>query len=591
MEDRIDEGALKGSINSITIKKTELILRQMKTSICKISGKLIGTGFFCNINLEGKDTQCLITNFHVLDEQFIKINKKFAISLNDNSIYEELLINEKDILYLSGRNEYDIIIIKLKIKLNYVNYLQLDDYLFNNNSEKGYSEQSIYILHYPNGSEASVSFGYGLSYNDEYNISHKCNTQMGSSGAPILNLLTNKVIGIHKAFLPLKIYNIGTLLKYPLNILKNGNNPNIISKNSEIVSNNKMNLRLLTQKDYNEIYMRGIGIINPGNTCYINSCLQALIHCKLFIHSFFRMYNKIDVKTTPISYNFLEICISMLDIGDLINERYIDISYFRNVFYKMHSTFNNYNQNNSQDFCQVFLEDLNEELKEIKNIKFHRSFAFNPNKTKKVEDRQFNFRMNEKENSIISDLFNLQIININKCNCGYEVYSFQKFLSLSLSIPENIQIVDIKELLSIHFKTEYTKEAFFCTKCNRIEPHKNEIKISRPPEILIINLSRLNKTTQKKNECLITFPEILNLYDYIDHDLEFDKESNYQLFSIINHQGNINGGHYYTYIKPLKSKNWFEFNDSNVRQIIVNVKTIFPQTFSLFYIKQKYERN
>ena len=71
--------------------------------------------------------------------------------------------------------------------------------------------------------EINVSYGYGLKEKDKNNIIHKCMTSYGSSGAPILNLSTNKVIGIHKSFLKSvhkdnkeDCYNLGTLLKYPL---------------------------------------------------------------------------------------------------------------------------------------------------------------------------------------------------------------------------------------------------------------------------------------------------------------------------------------------------------------------------------------
>ena len=214
MEDRIDEGEIKGSISPITIKQNEKIIEQMKSSICKISGKSIGTGFFCNIELDGKKVHCLLTNYHVLDPQFIKENKNIKISMNDKSINEEITVAEKDILYYSIRDEYDMVIIKINREENYIKYLELDDNLFNENSEKGYNEESIYILHYPNSSISSVSFGYGIETvkDNEFDISHKCNTEIGSSGGPILNLSTNKVIGIHKAFINRKKFNIGKLL-------------------------------------------------------------------------------------------------------------------------------------------------------------------------------------------------------------------------------------------------------------------------------------------------------------------------------------------------------------------------------------------
>ena len=220
MLERIDEGIIKEAVDSVTIKQTEEILKQMKQSICKIKGKLTGTGFFCYINYKEKDIPCLITNYHILNDNYIQQNKKIEISMNDNDKNEDIFINEKDIIYASPRDKYDTIIIKLEKVEGFINFLKLDDKLFNKNSEKGY--ESIYILHYPNGSNASVSYGKGIEFIsnvNKYDIQHKCCTLPGSSGGPILNLSTLKVIGLHKGVIKNNVeiqYNIGTLLKFPL---------------------------------------------------------------------------------------------------------------------------------------------------------------------------------------------------------------------------------------------------------------------------------------------------------------------------------------------------------------------------------------
>ena len=53
-----------------------------------------------------------------------------------------------------------------------------------------------------------------ISEDQKYNFSHKCSTESGSSGSPILNT-NNKVIGIHKRGLD-KRYNEGTFLNYAI---------------------------------------------------------------------------------------------------------------------------------------------------------------------------------------------------------------------------------------------------------------------------------------------------------------------------------------------------------------------------------------
>ena len=270
MSERIDEGIIDGAVDYVTIKQTQTILMQMKECICKIKGKLKGTGFFCHINYENKNIPCLMTNFHVLDKEYIKKNNKIKISMNDNAINEEITIKEQDIIYQSKKEEYDLIIIKLNEREEYIkniNYFELDENLFNKNSKNGY--ESIYILHYPNAQNAAVSYGNGIIFDPKYkyDIRHKCNTSSGSSGGPILNLLTNKVIGIHKGFIQKNNgvkYNIGTFLKDSLEEIKNKDN----KINNQINNNNLYNGFNIELKDpiheYHIDNLKCLNIMNDG---------------------------------------------------------------------------------------------------------------------------------------------------------------------------------------------------------------------------------------------------------------------------------------------------------------------------------------
>ena len=172
--------------------------------------------------------------------------KNLELYINDIRKIVKLDKNRK--IYSSEKDKYDIMIIKIKAEDEINNYLEIDENIFKYNSETSYKEEPIYILHRP-VKDTLVSYGKGIEVIGEFDIRHRCNTESGSSGAPIINLLTHKVIGIHKGFIHKKNenFNIGTFLKFPLNELKqnlkknNSINNNEIKKDNSDLTNNSSN--------------------------------------------------------------------------------------------------------------------------------------------------------------------------------------------------------------------------------------------------------------------------------------------------------------------------------------------------------------
>ena len=221
MAEIINGETLKGSIDILSLEKMEKICEQMKTSICKIYGDNIGTGFFCKILYDDEYIPVLITNYHILSNEFIDTKKQLKISINNDKVIDIININENSKIYFSQFEQYDIMILKIEENYKY-HYLELDYNLLEENEENIYKDKSIYILHYPEGNNISVSFGCGITKSkDKYYITHLCNTGPYSSGSPILNLLTNKVIGIHTGIFMNIDFDNGVLLKYPLSEINN----------------------------------------------------------------------------------------------------------------------------------------------------------------------------------------------------------------------------------------------------------------------------------------------------------------------------------------------------------------------------------
>ena len=81
-----DDSVFPGSGKSINKNKLKIISNQKESSICKIikNDKGIGTGFLCYMD-EFKTIKCLITAFHVLGEEDLKIGNEIKITFNDDN--------------------------------------------------------------------------------------------------------------------------------------------------------------------------------------------------------------------------------------------------------------------------------------------------------------------------------------------------------------------------------------------------------------------------------------------------------------------------------------------------------------------------
>ena len=232
MEETIDESFTPKSTKAISLSE-EKEYKSYENCICKIIGKSAGTGFFCRIEHEGGLIPVLITNYHVIDDDYMEKNNKLNYYINkDLNVID---INKDSKLYSSSDYKYDIMIIRLK-EGQAKAYLEIDNNIFKDNAENNYHNENIYILHYANGKEAKISFGNGLEKVNDYYIKHELHTEHGSSGGPILSQNTDWVIGIHKGANQQKGYNIGTFLKFPLNELKNQNKSK--SKGPKVSYNN-----------------------------------------------------------------------------------------------------------------------------------------------------------------------------------------------------------------------------------------------------------------------------------------------------------------------------------------------------------------
>jgi len=164
-----------------------------------------GSGFFIEIPipLKKKPIRGLMTNNHVLNENYLKEGKSFNISISNGSKHT-IEINGNDFIFTS-----ELIDITF-IELNEENIKKINPHFLKPNNENGNikdanTSDSILIIQYP---QKKLSFARGnIRKRRSFDYYHEVSTNEGSSGSPLLNK-NNYVVGIHKSSIITDQYDI-----------------------------------------------------------------------------------------------------------------------------------------------------------------------------------------------------------------------------------------------------------------------------------------------------------------------------------------------------------------------------------------------
>ena len=234
---------------------------------------------------------------------------------------------------------------------------------------------------------------------------------------------------------------------------------------SEIILN-KFNLQeFLSEKFYEKIYTKEnksknkgiLGLINLGNTCYMNCSLQCLSNTKdLTKYILFNYYqNEINLSNTFSTNGVLLKVFSDLIFRMWLSEtKKLNPYFFRIGFCESTRKFMNSQQQDAMEFISILLNFLHEDLNRVTNKPYIEIDQQKDNESDLEASTRFWDIHTLRENSIIVDLFHGQFKNIIKCvKCHKEKKSYEPFINISLPIPENHNFYIIK--FFTHLKCKY----------------------------------------------------------------------------------------------------------------------------------------
>ncbi|XP_015414419.1 PREDICTED: ubiquitin carboxyl-terminal hydrolase 8 isoform X2 [Myotis davidii] len=329
------------------------------------------------------------------------------------------------------------------------------------------------------------------------------------------------------------------------------------------------------------------GLRNLGNTCYMNSILQCLCNATHLADYFNRNCYQDDINRSNLLGHKGEVAEEFGIIMKALwtgQYKYISPKDFKITIGKINDQFAGYSQQDSQELLLFLMDGLHEDLNKADNRKRHKEENNDHLDDFKAAEHawQKHKQLNE---SIIVALFQGQFKSTVQClTCHRKSRTFEAFMYLSLPLASTSKCT-LQDCLRLFSKEEKLTDnnRFYCSHCRARRDSLKKIEIWKLPPVLLVHLKRFSYDGRwkQKLQTSVDFPlENLDLSQYVIGPKNNLKK--YNLFSVSNHYGGLDGGHYTAYCKNAARQRWFKFDDHEVSDISVSsVKS--SAAYILFY--------
>jgi len=360
-------------------------------------------------------------------------------------------------------------------------------------------------------------------------------------------------------------------------------------------------------KEIKSLPVSSLGILNLGNTCFLNACIQVLNYTfelpDILENS--HIHDNLDGLIIKEWFEIRNLMWSSekFEVGANLNPSKFIHTIQHVAKEKNRELFTGWSQNDFSEFLLFLIECFHNGISRTLNINVTGNIH---NITDKFAFKCFEMlqEVYKKEYSDIMKYFYgiyVSVITpINKPN--EQIIKPELFFLLDLPIPAGVSptsnkpFTDIYDCFDLFCQKEYVQgeNAWFNENTGQKENISKQIQFWSLPNILIITFQRFSFDGVTKNNTFINFP--LNNLDLSKYIVGYDKETYvYQLYGVCNHYGSISMGHYTSIVRTsnIRSKyttydenaqtNWTFFNDCDIKTFTKNANesTINNQTDDL----------
>ncbi|KAF3622043.1 Ubiquitin carboxyl-terminal hydrolase 20 [Capsicum annuum] len=299
---------------------------------------------------------------------------------------------------------------------------------------------------------------------------------------------------------------------------------------------------------------KGTGLVNLGNTCFLNAVLQCFMHT---VPLFDLLLRNTHVPCDLVAgyADFCLICVfkeligSSLayDGGSISPWKLVDnLSYFSSGFRK-------YQQEDAHEFSQCFLNRLESQC-----------------------------------NDIVQQVFGGRLVSkLRCCNCGHCSNTYEPLIDVSLEIKDADSLHSALESFTRVEKLDDPEIKYTCERCKEQVSIEKQLMLYNAPSVAVFHLKRFQNDSSivQKVDKHISFPLELDLLPYTENIQSYNEEMKYDLYAVIVHAGSTSSsGHYYSFICA-EPNEWYKFDDSTISRVHEDL-VLEEEAYIMFYAKR-----
>lgn len=318
----------------------------------------------------------------------------------------------------------------------------------------------------------------------------------------------------------------------------------------------------------------GAGMYNMGNTCYLNSTLQALFHVPALVNWLQSDSGHQDKCSINGSIPCECIICAVNKTMKASHSKGAGVIKPVLIYNKLKTICKHMNQGQQED-AHEFMRYLIESMEKAYLLRY---------KGYKLDNYS-------KETTPLNQIFGGYIRSEVTClQCRAVSTTFQHFQDLLLDIR---RASTLEDALSAYFTHERLEgdDAYRCERCHRKVPANKKFSLEKPPMVLCIQLKRFSMLGAKLNKH-VEFPQRLDLTRYLCPQSQYrgGQPLTYRLASLVLHMGSsVNCGHY-TAIAQTSTGHWYQFDDNYVRLISPSA-VLDMNAYIIIYEMDKSEAN